>query len=137
MLYNTMRTLEYRLQSPCVGDLRARELIKYFKDTDEKVLGYKGKSAVNVERYKYYRDLFIEDNYSKWFSGYTKTYIDRVFWFLRRLKCNITPQQEYDLLLQYIDRMPMYDKYFELYGSGVIVKNVELNNYFKRNGVKF
>ena len=136
MLENTIRTLNYRLKSPVLGDIRARALIDNYLEKRNRILRYQGKSAVDREKFIFYESILIEDKYDSWFHRYSEAYLNRVLWLLRRLKVGITPQEEYNLISEYYDRMPMSELYIAQYDRKSLAANKVLKNYFERNGVK-
>lgn len=135
MLENTVAVLKSHLKNPVIGDLMAKELIEYYIEKRNVILGYRGKSAVDKSKFEYYERKLIEDNYDFWFSHYSKAYINRVLWILRRLKVGITPKQEYELINEYYDRMPMSELMFSRYDRNTLAADQNLKAYFQKHGV--
>ena len=135
MLDATLRMMNYRMQSPCMGDLRVRDMLEYYSEKRKTILNYKGKSAVDKEKVKLYESILLEDKYDTWFHRYSKAYLDRVLWLIRRLKVGITPMEEYELVVSYYNRMPISEVMFSRYDKKSLYRNPVLWKYFQEHGI--
>ena len=135
MLDATLRMMNYRMQSPCMGDLRVRDMLEYYSEKRKTILNYKGKSAVDKEKVKLYESILFEDKYDTWNHRYSKAYLDRVLWLIRRLKVGITPMEEYELVVSYYNRMPISEVMFSRYDKKSLSRNPVLWKYFQEHGI--
>ena len=135
MLDATLTMMNYRMQSPCMGDLRVRDMLEYYSEKRKTILNYKGKSAVDKEKVKLYESILLEDKYDTWFHRYSKAYLDRVLWLIRRLKVGITPMEEYELVVSYYNRMPISEVMFSRYDKKSLSRNPVLWKYFQEHGI--
>ena len=118
-----------------MGDLRVRDMLEYYSEKRKTILNYKGKSAVDKEKVKLYESILLEDKYDTWFHRYSKAYLDRVLWLIRRLKVGITPMEEYELVVSYYNRMPISEVMFSRYDKKSLSRNPVLWKYFQEHGI--
>lgn len=135
MLEKTIAEYKKNMRSPVLGDIEAGKLISYYLEQRNKILQYKGKSAVDRRKFEYYESKLIEDDYRNWFSRYSKAQIDRELWLLRRLKVGISPRDEYNLINDYYDRLPLTDLIISQYDKNSLAADANLKKYFIKHGV--
>lgn len=135
MLDRTIAQLAINLRKPVMGDLAVKQMLEGYLEQREKILKYKGTSAVDVQKFEYYESKLIKDDYDTWFHYYTKGYLNRVLWVLRRLKVGLSPFDEYRLINTYYDRMPMGELVMARYDKNTLAADPKLKAYFKEHGV--
>ena len=109
---NETKTREFYVGKPtCAGDVWARELFDHYMSQRKKILNYSGKSAVNVEAFCFYEINLIDNTRHFWWHWADKKYIDTVLWFLRRLKVDITQDDEVELFRQFYMRLPYHRRF--------------------------
>ena len=134
-IYGILR--EYReLGRDTVGDEICKGLLDYYTEQRNTILNYKGKSAVDIQKYEYYEARLFTDSYDDWWHRETKASINRKLWLLRRLKVGITPQEEFNIFTRYFQNLPELEKRFAMYGQNALYSDVGLREYFSKHGVK-
>jgi hypothetical protein len=116
-----------------IGDKYLIEKVNLYLEGREKVLNQKN---INVSRIEFYEQKLIKDDWDAWWYHYTKNYLNAVLWLLKRLKNNITPEQEFNLLKQFYNKLPGYVRKNGLYGMDDISNDKELTDYFTNNNIK-
>ena len=135
MLERTKTQLAINLRRPVMGDIAVKQMLSSYLEQREKIMNYKGTSAVDVQKFEYYESKLLDDNYDTWFHHYTKAYINRVLWLLRRLKVGISPRDEYKLINDYYARMPMGELMMSRYDKNTLAADPKLKAYFKKHNV--
>lgn len=116
----------------CLGDDYLTEKVNYYLEGREKVLK---QNKINADRIFYYEQKLIKDDWDAWWYHYTKNYLNAVLWFLKRLKTDTTPAQEWNLLKQFYSKLPKCIIKNGLYGMDDLAKDTELGNYFIKNKI--
>lgn len=100
--------LQFYAKPYMAGDYYYSKLVDHYFDQREKILAYKGASAVDRHAVAFYESLFIFPTRAFWWHNVDKKYLNTILWLLRRLKVGITPEQEMQLFLQFRDRLSWY-----------------------------
>lgn len=115
--------LEFYKEPKMMGDHWAIKLVDHYFDQREKILGYKGASAVNREALAFYESLLIAPTRGFWWHNTDRKHLDTILWFLRRLKVGMTREQEKDLFADFYQKLAYYRRVFT--GTKDLVKALD------------
>lgn len=104
----------------CMGDRWARELIDHYFSQRDKILAYRGKSAVDRRAVGFFEPLLLTTNWERWWHYYDKKYVDTVLWLLRRLKVGLRRKAEKELFTQFYERLPYHRTFPMNYNKNLV-----------------
>jgi hypothetical protein len=111
----------------CYGDTVMKENIDYYIEKRNAILA---NDKIDKQLVLFYENKLIKDNRDAWWHHYSKSYLNKVLWFLKRLTKGLELKSEFDLLKQFYQRLPMYLQRYGQYGMDDLQHDKDIYNKF-------
>ena len=126
-LNNVLEHKDYKAPT-AVGDHMMIEKVNLYLEKRKKILA---NSKIDKKLFKFYEDKLIKDNRDIWWHHYSKSYLNNVLWFLKRLNKDLNLEDEFKLLKQFYQRLPMTTRLYGMYGMDNLQCDKEIYEKFK------
>ena len=127
-LKNVLEHKDYK-NPTTVGDHIMIDKVNLYLERRKKILS---NPKINKKLFSFYENKLIKDDRTAWWHHYSKSYINNVLWFLKRLTKDLNLESEFKLLKQFYQRLPMTTQRYGQYGMDNLQRDHDIYEKFKQ-----